>query len=106
MLRGTLRGTLRGALRGIIASLVLLPMLTVPARAADVGDATVVPVQVTGDPAKRFNLVMLGDGYTAADMPKFRADVDREVGTLLAFEPWKSYRSYLNIYRVEIVSGE
>lgn len=76
------------------------------ARADDAGAATVVPVQVTGDPADRFNLVVLGDGYTDADMAKFRQDVDQEISTLFAFEPWKSYRSYVNIYRVEITSGE
>lgn len=86
---------------------LLMPVTSVTAaHAADVGSATVVPVHVTGDPAKRFNLVVLGDGYTEADMPKFRANVDEQLNTLLAFEPWKSYRSYLNIYRVEIVSGE
>ncbi|MEV5703979.1 M64 family metallopeptidase [Actinoallomurus sp. NPDC052274] len=76
------------------------------ARAADVGRAEVVPVQITGAPAKRFNLVVLGDGYTDADMPKYRQDVDQEISTLFAFEPFKSYRSYINVYRVEIVSGE
>ncbi|MBC6463176.1 M64 family metallopeptidase [Actinomadura sp. HBU206391] len=76
------------------------------ANADEVGDATVVPIQVTGDPAKRFNFVILGDGYTEADMPKFRADVDKHLSTLWAFEPWKTYRSYVNVYAVEIVSGE
>jgi hypothetical protein len=84
------------------------PVLVAPAGAAhaDDGGAKVVPVQVTGDPAKRFDIVILGDGYTEADMPKFRENVDREISTLFAFEPWKSYRSYVNVYRVEIISGE
>ena len=68
--------------------------------------ARVVPLQVTGDPAKRFNLILLGDGYPAADLPRFRQDVARQLGMLFAFEPWKSYRSYLNVYRVEIASPE
>jgi hypothetical protein len=65
-----------------------------------------VPLQVTGDPAKRFNLILLGDGYTAAGLPRFRQDVERQLGMLFAFEPWRSYRSYLNVYRVEIPSPE
>ena len=48
------------------------PAAATPA-AAPVADATVVPIQVTGDPATRFNLVMLGDGYTEADLPTFRS---------------------------------
>jgi hypothetical protein len=88
-----------------VAAVFLLPVLAgAPAR-AEVA-ARVVPLQVTGDPAKRFNLVLLGDGYTAADMPKFRRNVADQLAMLFAFEPWKSYRSYLNVYRVEITSGE
>ncbi|WP_204985296.1 M64 family metallopeptidase [Micromonospora globbae] len=77
-----------------------------PAAAADVGDATVVPIQVTGDPAERFNLVLLGDGYTEADLPTFREHVDKHLNTLWTIEPFKSYRSYFNVYAVEIVSAE
>ncbi|MEV5569833.1 M64 family metallopeptidase [Spirillospora sp. NPDC052269] len=75
----------------------------VPARAGEPA-ATVVPVQVTGDPAKRFNLVVLGDGYTEADMPAFRQNVDKHLNVLWSIEPYKSYRSYINVYRVEIPS--
>ncbi|MET8308734.1 M64 family metallopeptidase [Micromonospora sp. NPDC005173] len=77
-----------------------------PAAAAAVDSATVVPIQVTGDPAKRFNLVLLGDGYTEADLPTFRSHVDRHLNTLWTIEPFKSYRSYFNVYAVEIVSAE
>ncbi|WP_026416591.1 M64 family metallopeptidase [Actinomadura oligospora] len=80
-----------------------LVVAAVPAR-ADEPAATVVPVQVTGDPAKRFNLVVLGDGYTEADMPAFRQNVDKHLNVLWSIEPYKSYRSYINVYRVEIPS--
>jgi hypothetical protein len=70
-----------------------------------VGSATVVPIQVTGPPANRFDLVVLGDGYTAADMPKFRAQVDKHLNTLWSIEPYKTYRDYINVYAIEIISG-
>jgi hypothetical protein len=73
---------------------------------AEPGDATVVPIQVTGDPAKRFNLVVLGDGYTAAELPRFREHVDKHLNVLWTIEPFKSYRSYVNVYAVEIESAE
>jgi hypothetical protein len=76
-----------------------------PASAAP-GDATVVPIQVTGDPAKRFNLVLLGDGYTEAELPRFREHVDKHLNVLWTIEPFKSYRSYVNVYAVEIASAE
>jgi hypothetical protein len=72
----------------------------------DVGSAKVVPLQVTGDPAARFSLVVLGDGYTAAEIPKFRAQVDKHLNVLWSIEPFRSYRSYINVYAVEVVSGE
>ena len=85
----------------IVAAVVAAP----PASAAP-GDATVVPIQVTGDPAKRFNLVVMGDGYTAAELPKFREHLDKHLNVLWTIEPFKSYRSYVNVYAVEITSAE
>ena len=70
------------------------------------GSATVVPIQITGDPAKRFSMVVLGDGYTAAEMPQFRAHLDKHLNVLWSIEPFRSYRNYINVYAVEIVSAE
>jgi hypothetical protein len=93
-------------LAAFAALMVAAAVVAAPPASASPGDATVVPVQVTGDPAKRFNLVVLGDGYTAADMPKFREHVDKHLNVLWTIEPFKSYRSYVNVYAVEIESAE
>jgi hypothetical protein len=78
-----------------------------PAHAsAEPGAATVVPVQVTGAPGKRFNLILMGDGYTAAEQARFQADADRHLNVMWSIEPFKSYRNYVNVYRIDIVSGE
>lgn len=100
--------TRRGAALAIAATLPLAMLTATSAAAAPTAlvDGTVVPVQVTGDPSKRFNLVILGDGYTAADLPKFRAHVDKHLNDLWTIEPFKSYRSYVNVYAVEIPSSE
>jgi len=90
----------------VLAALVLPCLFNVPLRAQEVGSSAVVPVQVTGDPAKRFSLVLLSDGYTAAELPKYRAHVDKHLNIMWAFEPFRSYRNYINVYSVEIVSGE
>ncbi len=74
--------------------------------AQDVGSAKVVPIQVTGDPATRFSLVILGDGYTAAEVPRFREHVDKHLNIMWSLEPFRSYRNYINVYAVEIVSGQ
>ncbi|MFD5366533.1 M64 family metallopeptidase [Streptomyces sp. NPDC127103] len=82
---------------------------TVPAAAETPtpGDGpAVVPVQTTGPADRRFNLVFMGDGYTAAEMPAFRADLDRHLNTLWSVEPFASYRSYINVWAVEAPSAE
>ncbi|MER8043491.1 M64 family metallopeptidase [Streptomyces sp. NPDC094032] len=76
------------------------------AEAAPAGGATVVPVQSTGPADKRFNLVVMGDGYTAAELPKFRADLERHLSTLWSVEPFASYRSYINVWAVEAPSKD
>ncbi|HEY3470676.1 MAG TPA: M64 family metallopeptidase, partial [Amycolatopsis sp.] len=78
---------------GLAAAVVLGLGLAVPAQAAEPA-TTITEVQVTGPVAQRFNLVVLGDGYTAAEQPKFLDDVRRHVDTLWSLEPFKSYRSY------------
>ncbi|MGH7467845.1 MAG: M64 family metallopeptidase [Longimicrobiales bacterium] len=69
-------------------------------------NARVVPIQVTGDPEARFVLVILGDGYTTAEMPRFRQHVEKHLNILWSLEPFRSYRSYINVYAVEIPSGQ
>src|SRR4051812_7916033 len=71
-----------------------------------VGSATVVPLQVMGPPANRFNLVIAGDGYTADEQDKFMAQVDKHLNVMWAIEPYKSYRNYINVYAVKIISGD
>ncbi|MCE7002703.1 M64 family metallopeptidase [Kibdelosporangium philippinense] len=90
----------------VTAGVVVIPFLVALPAPANAEAATVVPVRITGDPAKRFNIVIVGDGYTAAEMPKFREHVDRHVNVLLTLEPFKTYRSYLNVYSVEVPSAE
>jgi hypothetical protein len=88
------------------ATVALAALAATAASGQAVGGAAVVAVQVTGDPAARFSMVILGDGYTAAELPRFRAHVDKHLNVLWSIEPWRSYRSYINVYAVEIVSGE
>jgi hypothetical protein len=91
-------------LRAVLLFLALLS--SVAPRAQEAVSATVVPVSVNGDPAARFSLVVMSDGYTAAEMPKYRAHLDKHLNVLWSIEPFRSYRNYINVYSVEIVSGQ
>lgn len=84
--------------------LVGLPGARDAAQAQEVGDATLRPLQVTGPPEERLNLVIMGDGYTAGEMDDFRADIDRNLNVMWAHEPFRSYRDYFNVYALEIPS--
>src|SRR5690625_539295 len=70
----------------------------------ELGDVNVVPLQVTGPAKDRLNLIIFGDGYTADEMDKFRADVDRNQNIQWSQEPFRSYRNYFNVYIVETPS--
>ena len=96
----------------VAALLVPGPLVSQPSAAPrdaspqEVGSARVVPIQVTGDPEARFSMVVMGDGYTAAEMPRYREHLDKHLNILWSIEPFRSYRNYINVYSVEIVSGD
>ncbi len=50
-----------------------------------------------GPPARKVDLLVLGDGYTRAEEEKFRRDVQRLVGALFESEPFKSHRKDFNV---------
>ncbi|MFD5322473.1 M64 family metallopeptidase [Streptomyces sp. NPDC127092] len=106
--RGVRRGVARLAAACLLAAgLVSTGSSAVGSTAAgEVTGAAVVPVQTTGPADKRFNLVLMGDGYTAAELPRFRADVERHLSMLWSIEPFASYRSYINVWAVELPSNE
>ena len=97
-------GTAALAVGALLAG--LLPSVGMPAKAQQVGDVTVVPIQVTGPASERLNLIVMCDGYQADEMQKCRDDVDRNQNVQWSVEPFRSYRNYFNVYRVEIVSED
>ena len=60
-------------------------------------DIAVVEAHVGGSPAGCVDVVILGDGYTAADADKFAADVRRFADALLGQEPFASLRDRMSV---------
>lgn len=58
-----------------------------------------------GPAAVKMDIVILGDGYTAAEMEKFRSDAKRMAGVLLAQEPFSKRPADINIRAVETPSA-
>jgi hypothetical protein len=95
-------GILVAALALVVAGIGTTPPEAVSAQ--ELPPNRVVPLQVTGPPTERLNLLVFGDGYMVAEMPKFRADVEKLLNVQWSIEPFKSYRSYFNVYMIEVES--
>ncbi len=57
-----------------------------------------IAIQASGDPATKVDLLLLGDGYTAAECGKFVADAERLTGALFALSPFKERRGDFNVW--------
>ncbi len=60
----------------------------------------------SGPAQEKLDIVILGDGYTAQEMEKFRGGAARLAGVLLSAEPFKSRSGDINIRSVETPSEE
>ncbi len=69
-------------------------------------DYKVNEVLKNGKPNQKVDLVFLPEGYTAAEMDKFHADVDRMVDILFAATPFDKHKNDFNIYSVDVPSME
>ena len=58
----------------------------------------ILEIQKSGDPADKVDLLIVGDGYTSAERPKFEKDARRLMDILFSFEPFKQHRSDFNVW--------
>jgi hypothetical protein len=75
-------------------------------NAADrVSAGKVWPLLESGPPSEKVDLVILGEGYTEAELPKFRADAKRLVDVLFSTEPFKSRKTDFNVWGIDLPSA-
>ena len=55
-------------------------------------------LQRMGDPATKVDLLVLGDGYTAAERPKFEKDARRFMEALFSTSPFSEHRKDFNVW--------
>ncbi len=96
--------TADGSFREIFST-VIDPASRFVDRSPVAGAGTVWPVFENGPPAVKVDLLVLGDGYTAAEMTKFRADARRLMDALFATEPFKSHRQDFNVRAIDLPSA-
>lgn len=56
-----------------------------------------------GAPSEKVDILVIGEGYTEAELPKFHKDVERMVGKLFATEPFKSRKKDFNVRALDLV---
>ena len=75
------------------------PLGRLPGRASG-------PCRRAAPPREKVDLLLLGDGYTAAEMDKWHADAKRLTETLFAETPFKQRRADFNVWAIDAPADE
>jgi hypothetical protein len=67
-------------------------------RSRPASPGALLDLQKMGDPASKVDLLVLGDGYTAAERPKFEQDARRFMEALFSTSPFREYRNEFNVW--------
>jgi hypothetical protein len=59
-----------------------------------------------GPASEKVDLLVIGEGYTEAELPKFHADVKRLVGKLFDTEPFKSRKKDFNVRALDLPGAQ
>ena len=59
-----------------------------------------------GSSDNRVDIAVLGDGYTAGELQKYKNDVQNFLQGFFAEEPFREYQRYLNVHRIDVTSNQ
>ena len=59
-----------------------------------------------GDSQNRLDIAIMGDGYTQAEMEKYRTDAQNFIQGFLGEQPFLEYEKYFNVHRIDVVSAQ
>lgn len=65
-----------------------------------------VQILDNGDPAERFNLVLVAEGYRESELAQFASDADHFVEGFLGTDPFDIHQCAFNIWRLDVASDE
>lgn len=65
-----------------------------------------IPIRVSGPSPGKVDLLVLGDGYTEAELPKFEADVRRLAKHLFDVSPFKERAGDFNVWAMAVPTQE
>jgi len=63
-------------------------------------------ILIQGPRANRINMVVISEGYTDADLTQFTTHVEAVIDGFFNQAPFTDYKSYFNIYALEVPSSE
>jgi hypothetical protein len=63
-------------------------------------------LKFSGNNDQYLNILVLGDGYTAAEQTKFITDSKKVIDYLFSQAPWKNYTNYFNAYAIKVISTQ
>src|SRR5215212_6281050 len=75
-------------------------------RSKPVAPAPVITIQKTGEPETKVDILIIGDGYTAAEAKKFEADARRLTEVLFSTSPFKENRKRFNVWALSPPAAE
>ncbi len=84
------------------------PAVVILACAVSAAAEPVMTIRANGNSGNRVDLVILGDGYTSAELAsgKYASDVELFVQQMFLQEPYQEYSRYFNVHRVDVTSVE
>ena len=93
------------ARRAVVASIALAILAGFASRSSA---EPVTTIRNSGPAANRVDIVILGDGYTAAEIAAnvYATHVNNAVNGWFAQQPYSAYRNYFNVHRIDVASAE
>src|SRR6266404_811989 len=67
-------------------------------RSRPASPGALIELQKMGDPATKVDLLILGDGYTVLERPKFEKDARRFVEAVFSTSPFREHRNDFNVW--------
>ncbi len=64
------------------------------------------PLMQNGDPSKKVDILILGDGYAKGDIEKFRKDAAHYAEGLFSTKPFAGRRKDFNVWTIEVISED
>ena len=64
------------------------------------------PLFENGAPAEKVDLLVIGEGYSEPELPKFHKDAQRMVAKLFNTEPFKSHKKDFNVRAIDLPSAK